>query len=78
MQKTSRMVKLDNTDVIYVRHTANTWQFPSGRFLDAGGWQSVGPPEIVPANDLQFYHAVALNQRPIHKPIKLKKTGNDP
>jgi hypothetical protein len=78
LQKTTRMVKLDNTDVIYVRHTANTWQFPCGRFLDAGGWQSVSPPEIVPANDLQFYHAVALNQRPIHKPIKLKKTGNDP
>ena len=65
LQENSRMVKLDNTDVIYVRHAANTWQFPCGRFLDAGGWQAADPPAVVPTGDLHFYQTVAVNQRPI-------------
>ncbi|HEV8649714.1 MAG TPA: hypothetical protein VG276_09985 [Actinomycetes bacterium] len=39
---------------LYVRHTADTWSFPLGQFIDSSGWRRVPEPPL-PAADRNFY-----------------------
>jgi glycosyltransferase involved in cell wall biosynthesis len=55
----ARLVPIPNRDLfVYVRHEANSWRFPEGRYLDRQGWHAVAPPPFLPPEDLAFYRGL--------------------
>jgi O-antigen biosynthesis protein len=55
----ARLAPIPNRDLfVYVRHEANSWRFPEGRYLDRQGWHAVAPPPFLPPADLAFYRGL--------------------
>jgi glycosyltransferase involved in cell wall biosynthesis len=54
----ARLLKLRNDGLfVYLRHGANAWSFPLGRYLDPHGWLPSGEP-LLPDRDRAFYEAM--------------------
>jgi glycosyltransferase involved in cell wall biosynthesis len=58
MRATASGARLERVDgqglFVYLRHGGNAWRFPTGEFLDRGGWQTASEPAL-PAEDRAFY-----------------------
>jgi hypothetical protein len=48
----------DGNLFIYVRHTANSWQFAAGSFLDHRGWRMVPAPDFLGPDDVAAFRAL--------------------
>lgn len=63
----ARLARIDDEGLyIYVRHSANTWTFRCGNYLDPHAWRRVAEPPLPPA-DRAFY-ARCSRLRPPHEP----------
>lgn len=56
----ARLLRIANDDLfVYVRHRANTWTFPIGRYLDPSGWGRTQAPGAFEAELLSRYQKAA-------------------
>jgi hypothetical protein len=64
MQRGARLQRIAADGVyLYLRHSANTWNFQCGSFLDPAGWRAASEPPL-PAEDRAFYAARSVQAPP--------------
>lgn len=64
LQRHWRLLRVENPGMfVYLRHARNAWSFPTGRFLDPGGWKESAAPLHFPADAVESYRRAVMSLR---------------